>query len=114
LSEEKKGKLERRWRALYRHGGSSVKAGSKEELREEEMRFTAGRRRWKKRWRKEMTCGARGQWEEEGKRVPVRKSPGWAAGRLWCWAGMVPRVPFLVFISFSSFPFLFSFLEFAY
>jgi hypothetical protein len=44
-----KGEKERRGRALYRHGGSSVKAGSKEELREEEMRFTTGRRRWKKR-----------------------------------------------------------------
>jgi hypothetical protein len=44
-----KGEKERRGRALYRHGGSSVKAGIKEELREEEMRFTAGRRQWKKR-----------------------------------------------------------------
>jgi hypothetical protein len=36
-------------RALYRHGGSSVRVGSKEEFREEEMRFTAGHRRRKKR-----------------------------------------------------------------
>jgi hypothetical protein len=55
-----------------------------------------------------LTGGTRGQWEEEGKRVPVR-----GVGRVGC--GLLSLLgrngapwPFSIFISFSSFPFWFS------
>jgi hypothetical protein len=51
---------------------------------------------------------------EKGSWVPVRGRGKWAAGWFSILGRRVPRGLFLYFYCFSSFPFLFSFLEFAY
>jgi hypothetical protein len=61
--------------------------------------------------RKEMTTwpGRRGPLsvrEGEDRLYRFGKSPGWAAGRLWCWAGMAPPALLFIFLSFFFFLFL--------
>jgi hypothetical protein len=57
-----------------------------------------------------MTCGVHMSERGRGKMVPVRGMVKWAAGSFLLWAESVPSGPFHIFILFSSFPFLFSYL----
>jgi hypothetical protein len=52
------------------------------------------------------TGGSHRAARERGKSVPIRRNPGWAAGRKLDWAGLFPLGLFIYF----SFPFFFSFL----
>jgi hypothetical protein len=66
--------------SLYRHGGSSVKAASKEELREEEMRCLGLGHGGGNGWRLMMTGGSHLSVRERGCCVPVRDFTRWATG----------------------------------
>jgi hypothetical protein len=64
---------------------------------------------WPDEWGPHISGGRR----EAGYRFG--KKGGWATGRLWCWARLLPPGPFYVFSSFFLFLFLFliSFISFA-
>jgi hypothetical protein len=97
--------MERRGRPSYRHRRWDETAGIKEEIREEELRFTAGHRWWKKRL--ELDDDSWVPHGSEGEKVA-----GYRFGIGFLGRGLVQEVgrngapgSVLYFISFSSFPF---------
>jgi hypothetical protein len=81
--------MERRGRGIYRRKQASIKAGSKGELKREEMR-TGG------------ACCQREE-RERKRRYWFRSAGSWVVGRFWLRAESFP-------VAFSPFPFLFDFL----
>jgi hypothetical protein len=102
--------MERRGRPSYRHRCWDETAGIKEEIREEELRFTAGHRWWKKRL--ELDDDSWVPHGSEGEKVAGYRFGGDVAGLRAaspCWAEGFPEAQFtfffLFFFSFSVFLF---------
>jgi hypothetical protein len=84
--------------ASYRHGGSSVKAASKEELREEEMRCLGLGHGGRNGWRLMMTGGSHlSVREREDAAYRFGNLTNWAVGRNEVWTESVPDGLFLFF-----------------
>jgi hypothetical protein len=53
--------------------------------------------------KRSLTAGTHVSAAEIGQGIPIRSVLGWAVGRNWSWAGLVPPASF--FFSLFSFPF---------
>jgi hypothetical protein len=112
IQRGKRGGLERRSRAFYRHGAGKKRQVLNQELKRRIYRgetvagveFGPG---------KKMTDGWGPLSVREGVGLGYRFGfSSWAAGWFPIWAESVPEVQFQIFISLSSFPFLFSKIRF--
>jgi hypothetical protein len=101
----KGGELERRWRAIYRRGRSSVKAGNKE-IDERSNRCRGLVSGEGNGWRLMIIGGSHlSACRREGGDTASGFNPGWAVGSFPCWAEKVP----LGLLFFSLFLSLFFF-----